>query len=54
MGSSKWYKVGLDVTMWDYMARTMNHTPLWEYKQPFRHRALLYYSRYGKYKTNRI
>ena len=23
------------------MANTLNNTPLWEYKQPFRHRALL-------------
>ena len=30
---------------WDtfshYMAKTLINTPLWEYKQPFRHRALL-------------
>lgn len=27
--------------MWDYMANIYISTPLWEYKQPFRHRALL-------------
>ena len=34
--------MGLDVTMWDYMANIYISTPLWEYKQPFRHRALLF------------